>query len=275
MKNNIELINPNIPRGTRSVRCAVFDFDGTLSLLREGWTHIMLTLMLDRLMRTPTHESEAELLRRLTDLIYQTAGQQTIYQMIRLTEEIEKRGGKPDTPETYKQIFAAQLLARVNERVAAIESGNAAPTDWIVPGAIPLLQSLRERNVTCYIASGTDETFVKSEARLLGLAPHFVGIFGAHEDYRNHSKKIIIGNIVEKHALREGELVTFGDGAPELGDTKAVGGIAVGVATDEEKRRGVDPRKRAALLQAGADIIMPDFRDHAELVELLFATQAG
>ena len=269
MHNDIELINPNIPRG--KVRCAVFDFDGTLSLLREGWPQVMRAVMLDALIATPARESAEELDRFVTDLIHQTSGQQTIYQMIRLAEEVVKRGGAPDAPQAYKEIFANRVLARVNERVAAIRAGKNTREEWHVPGSVPLLESLRARGVICYIASGTDEVFVRNEAAFLGLAAYFADIFGAHADYKNHSKKVVIGNLVAQHALRAGELVTFGDGAPEMADTKVVGGIAIGVASDEVKRDGIDLRKRETLLRAGADIIVSDYRAQAALLEYLFA----
>jgi phosphoglycolate phosphatase len=268
MINDIEFINPNIPRG--KVRCAVFDFDGTLSLLREGWPQVMRALMLDALMATPTCESAEELDRFVTDFIYQTSGQQTIYQMIRLAEQVQKRGGTPETPQTYKQVFATRVLDCVNGRVAAIRAGKSTLEEWRVPGAVALLQALCARGVTCHIASGTDEAFVKDEAALLNLTPYFAEIFGAHADYENHSKKVVIRNLVARHALRAGELVTFGDGAPEMTDTKAVGGIAIGVASNEATRNGIDPRKRAVLLQAGADLIIPDYRAYAELIAWLF-----
>ncbi|HPO31061.1 MAG TPA: hypothetical protein PKX28_07460, partial [Candidatus Hydrogenedentes bacterium] len=35
----IEIINSNVSLG--QIRHALFDFDGTISLLREGWQHIM------------------------------------------------------------------------------------------------------------------------------------------------------------------------------------------------------------------------------------------
>ncbi|MBM3129592.1 MAG: HAD family hydrolase [Chloroflexi bacterium] len=267
MHDTIELINPDIPRG--KIRCAVFDFDGTLSLLRAGWPQAMRAVMLDALRATPLRAPAADLERFVTDFIYQSSGQQTIYQMIRLAEEVEKRGGAPKPPETYKQIFADRVLARVNERVAAIRAGKSTLEEWRVPGALALLQSLRARGVTCYIASGTDEPFVQREAALLQLAPYCAEIFGAHADYANHSKKVVIRNLVARHALRAGELVTFGDGAPEIVDTKAVGGIAVGVASNEETRDGIEPRKRAVLLRAGADLIVPDYRAHAELLAWL------
>ncbi len=273
MNDSIELINPDIPRG--KVRCAVFDFDGTLSLLREGWPQVMRALMLDALTTTPAREDLSELERFVDDFIVQSSGQQTIYQMIRLADEVIKRGGAPESPPTYKQRFADRVLARENERVAAIRAGTSALDDWCVPGARALLQALRARGVTCYIASGTDEAFVKDEAALLNLAPYFAEIFGAHADYQNHSKKVVIRNLVARHALRPGDLVTFGDGAPEIVDTKAVGGIAIGVASNEQARNGIDPRKRTVLVNAGADAIIPDYRAHAELIARLFGENSA
>ncbi len=268
MISDIELVNVNIPRG--KVRCAVFDFDGTLSLLREGWPQFMHAVMLNALLATPSRETPEELARLITDLIYETSGQQTIYQMIRLADEVTQRGGAPETPQAYKEIFVQRLLARVNERVAALRAGKSTPEEWCVPGTMRLLDLLRARGIVCYIASGTDEAFVRNEAALLGLAAYFADIHGAHADYKNHSKKVVIGNLVARHALRAGELATFGDGAPEIADTKAVGGIAIGVASNEETRNGIDPRKRATLLRAGADIIVPDYRAAIELVDYLF-----
>ena len=227
--------------------------------------------MFDALIQTPRHEDESTLRQFISDLIYQTSGQQTIYQMIRLTQEIEKRGGPPDSAQAYFEILSEQLHVLVNARVAAIQTGAATAEDWLVPGSEKILQSLRARNVTCYIASGTAEEFVRAEAALLGIAPFFADMFGAHADYKNHSKKIIIGNICAQHSLGQGELITFGDGTPEIADTKAVGGIAVGVATNEGTRNGVNAQKRAVLVQAGADIIIPDFCGLAKLNNYLFS----
>lgn len=266
----LEIITPQIPRG--EIRCAVFDFDGTLSLLRAGWNRIMQTLMFDALCATPHHEDPVALQHWVEDFILQSSGQQTIYQMIRLAEEVQKRGGVPQPPEAYKQMFVERLLARVNERVAAIRAGRSSPEEWCVPGSHAFLAALRAQGVTCYIVSGTDEEYVKSEAALLDLTSYVAEIFGAHADYRNHSKKVVIRQLVARHHLQPGELVTFGDGAPEMADTKAVGGIAVGVASNENTRNGVDPRKRAVLVRAGADAIIPDYRARDELLEWLFGS---
>ena len=66
------------------------------------------------------------------------------------------------------------------------------------------------------------------------------------------------------------EFVAFGDGFVEIEDTVRVGGIGVGVATNEAERAGIDEWKRTRLIQAGADVIVPDFREHAALVTYLF-----
>jgi hypothetical protein len=65
-------------------------------------------------------------------------------------------------------------------------------------------------------------------------------------------------------------LLAFGDGFVEIEETKKAGGIAVGVATDEANRQGIDEWKRERLIQAGADVIIPDFREQEELIQYLW-----
>jgi phosphoglycolate phosphatase-like HAD superfamily hydrolase len=139
----------------------------------------------------------------------------------------------------------------------------------MVPGMVPMLESLRELGVTCYLASGTDEVYVLDEAAALGLSSCFSGIYGAVDDYENFSKRMVIERILQENELHGPELVTFGDGYVEIEDTKAAGGIAVGVASDEAKRQGIDEWKRQRLISAGADLIIADFRQHERLLDYL------
>jgi hypothetical protein len=67
---------------------------------------------------------------------------------------------------------------------------------------------------------------------------------------------MVIERIIREHHLHGSEFVAFGDGFVEIEDAKAVGGIAVGVASNEATRSGVNTRKRTRLIQAGADIII-------------------
>ncbi len=107
----IEIINPNIIRGR--IRHALFDFDGTLSLIREGWQDVMIPQMVEWLLETPDHESEAELTAVVKDYVTRLTGKQTVYQMIQLAEEISKRGGQPKDPLDYKYPTSTRLWQRI------------------------------------------------------------------------------------------------------------------------------------------------------------------
>ena len=133
-----------------------------------------------------------------------------------------------------------------------------------------MLGALRSRGVACYLASGTDEPFVLEEAAALGIAACFDGIYGAKDDYRSFSKQMLIDRIIAEHELSGPEFVAFGDGFVEIEDTKRVGGIAVGVASDEARRSGIDEWKRNRLIEAGADLIVPDFREQETLLAYLW-----
>ncbi len=57
----------------------------------------------------------------------------------------------------------------------------------------------------------------------------------------------------------------------EIQNVKAVGGVAVAVASDEAGRSGKpDLWKRDRLIGAGADLVIPDYRDWAALVDYLW-----
>jgi len=267
---DIEIINPHIKRG--HIRHALFDFDGTISLIREGWQRIMIPMMVEILLETPRHESEDELTSLVTGFVDRLTGKQTIYQMIQLHEEVCQRGGEALDALEYKWMYLGRLWEHIQGRVAGLKNGEIEPEEMMVPGAVPMLEALRARGVTCYLASGTDEVYVLDEAAALGVTSYFAGIYGALDDYENYSKKMVIERILDENHLSGSEFVAFGDGYVEIEDTKAVGGIAVGVATDEVNRKGVNAWKRERLIQGGADLIIPDFREHEQLMTYLIAS---
>jgi len=264
----LEIVNAGITRG--QIRHALFDFDGTLSLIREGWQEVMISMMVELLLQTPQHESESELRTVVTEYIGLLTGKQTIYQMIRLAEEVEKRGGKVRDPVEYKWLYLDRLWVKIKGRVESLKSGRLDRESLMVPGALQILESLKSRGVTCYLASGTDEVYVLEEAGALGLSGYFAGIYGALDDYQSYSKKMVIDRILKENDLSGSHLVTFGDGYVEIEDSKAVGGIAVGLATNEAARQGVDEWKRRRLMAAGADLIVPDFSRYQVLLAYLF-----
>ncbi|MGQ9525721.1 MAG: HAD family hydrolase [Armatimonadota bacterium] len=266
---SIEVINPDIPRGR--IRFALFDFDGTLSVIREGWQGVMIPFMVEEIMKLGTGESCDEVYELVRDFVTRLTGKQTVYQMIQLAEEIEKRGGKPLDPLEYKRMYLDRLWVRIKDRVEGLKNGTIAPDDMLIVGARAFLENLRRRGVTMFLASGTDIEYVLDEAAALKIDHFFEGgIYGAIPDYKRMSKKIVIDKILTENNLHGPELAVFGDGYVEIEDGKAVGGIAVGVATHEPTRGGIDEWKRSRLIGVGADIIIPDYREGDRLLEYLF-----
>ncbi len=267
---SIEVIREVRP-GAR-FRHVVFDFDGTLSLIREGWPDVMVPMMVEELLATGTSESEEDLLRHCHHFVMQLNGKQTIYQMIQLAEEVRARGGEPREPADYKRQYHARLMQRIEARREALRTGAAPPDRYLVPGACDMLSALRERGLPLYLASGTDEAYVVEEAALLGLTPFFGSrVYGAVDDFRAFSKKMVIERILRENEVEGPSLLGFGDGYVEIENMKSVGGVAVAVASDEAGRSGKpDAWKRDRLIGVGADLVIPDFREAAPLVGYLF-----
>ena len=250
----------------------LFDFDGTLSLLREGWLEVMVPMFAEML-PPAANESEDARRRLCREDILRLNGKQTIYQMIQLAERISQRGGRPREPLWCKCEFLHRLDARIRSRIEALRQGARRPDELLVHGARALLDELVRRGLSLYLASGTDEPFVKEEAGLLDLTrcfgPH---IYGALDDYKQFSKRMLIGRILRENAIPGDHLLAFGDGYVEIQNTKEVGGLAVAVASDEANNGSgrFDPWKHQRLLGVRADVMIPDFRDSAALLERIF-----
>jgi phosphoglycolate phosphatase len=270
LDDEIEILHPDLARG--QFRSVLFDFDGTLSLIREGWPQVMIPMMVQVLRESGTAETEDELAAVVEEFVMRLNGRQTIYQMIHLAEEVRRRGGQPQDPLDYKRCYHDLLMERIRGRLASLAAGTAEPADWTVPGSRALLENLRRRGLSLYLASGTDLKYVRHEAELLGLTAYFGDhIYGALDDYQNFSKKLIVARILRDQGLHGDELLAFGDGFVEIEEVKRGGGVAVAVASDEVRRHGINAWKRQRLVLAGADIVIPDYRRQERLLQYLFA----
>jgi phosphoglycolate phosphatase-like HAD superfamily hydrolase len=273
LDDEIEILRPELKRGR--FRFVLFDFDGTLSLIREGWPQVMIPMMTSVLKQTGTSETDSELTARVEEFVMRLNGRQTIYQMMQLADEVRARKGTPEEPLVYKHRYHDLLMERIKGRIAGLRDRTAKPEDWTVPGSHALLRALRARGLTLFLASGTDETFVKQEAELLKVADYFgPHIYGALDDHGKFSKKMIIERILAENHLEGEELLGFGDGFVEIEEVRKVGGVAIAVASDEVKRQGVNAWKRDRLVRAGADIVIPEYRRADRLLAYLFDEKA-
>ena len=270
---DFEIVRPDLSRGR--YKAVLFDFDGTLSLLREGWPDIMTGLMVEALVRTGATEPETELAVLVDEFVMALNGRPAIFQMARLVEEVRARGGTPALPADYLREYDERLLRVVGERVREIQDGRVPPERWAVPGSHRFLEALRERGLTLYLASGTHLKHVRFEADLLGLSPYFGHEINAPDgDDTAFSKRAVIERILAENGIRGEELLSFGDGVVETEEVRRVGGTAVAVASDLEK--GIVNRpKRDRLMAAGADVVIPDYQGREALLGWLFDTRPG
>lgn len=266
---SIEIINPDFPSG--DFRAVIFDFDGTLSLLRRNWQDVMIPMMVDILAATGTSETRKQLDDHVEEYVMRLNGRQTIYQMMRLAEEVALRGGSPLDPLEYKRQYHELLWREVGGRVDAVRSGRTPQDEMTVPGARGVLSDFFARDLPLYLASGTDAAYVRDEVEVLGLDQYFgTRIYGALDDYKKFSKAMLIVRIIRDTGLSGENILGFGDGFVEIEEIKRVGGLAIGVASDEVAREGVNEWKRNRLIQAGADLIIGDFRPRNRLLKTLF-----
>ena len=249
------------------IRYAMFDFDGTISLIRQGWQDIMIPYFVEVVKETSTAESDEEIYTLVREFVDRLTGKQTIYQCMALDDAVVARGGPKRDPGEYKREYLRRLEERIRDRKKALQQG-ADPEEYIVPGALKFISLLKQRGIACYLASGTDEADVKYEAHLLGLDGVFDGgIRGALDAETTCAKELVIRQLLETENISPKELVSFGDGYVEVELVAQLKGLAIGAATNEETRQGVNQWKRQRLIAAGANAIIPDFRNAEEILD--------
>lgn len=271
----IETVRPDASASQASV--VIFDFDGTLSLIRSGWMEVMIPLCVEQLALLDTGECREELRQTVEEFVWRLTGKETIYQMMALADAVAARGGTPCPPAVYKKMYLERLWLKIRDRIEALRSGRAKPEEYMVPGARALLETLRCQGMRMYLASGTDDANVKEEADLLDVARYFEGrIFGAQEDLKSFSKAMLVQQILAKTGgVQADQLLVFGDGFVEIEEVKRKGGTAVGVATAEPDCADIDEWKRRRLIHAGADFIIPHYRDLDAILSVVFQMPAA
>ena len=173
----LEVIEPSALTGRARLRHAIFDHDGTLSTLREGWSDVMAPMMV-RAVLGPAYGATgpavvADVRREVDDLIDRTTGIQTLMQMKGLVELVVRRNFVPDAAvldeHGYKAIYNDLLLERVRKRLEKIRSGELAREDFHMKNAIPILAAMRDAGLTLHLASGTDEADVDRRGKRVGF----------------------------------------------------------------------------------------------------------
>jgi phosphoglycolate phosphatase len=266
----LRLVKPGIAARLGRIRHVLFDFDGTLSLLRQGWEEVMVPLMVEAMCAGGPPEPGIEV--EVRAFVDRSTGILTMRQMEWLVEAVRRHplAGAPKSAPEYKKIYLERLEQRIKDRRQAVMDGLEAPETCMVPGAVDFVRGLAGRGVSLYLASGSDHADVVREAAVLGLGTYFEGgIYGALDGDESNAKERVIQSLLDSHALSGSQLLVVGDGPVEIREAVARQAIALGVASDEVARTGWNERKVDRLTAAGADVLVADFRQSDRLVEIL------
>ncbi|NOY41225.1 MAG: hypothetical protein GXP26_05235 [Planctomycetes bacterium] len=266
-----------------SLSVGLFDFDGTISDERVGWPNLAVANNVAYLiaLTSPNMEHRQAEEMVLADIAF-TIGIPTYLQMKRLRSMIEKHGytGADLDPKMFKDSYNDTLVGMVASRRAMLETGEMTMDDLRVDGAMELLQQVKPRlSRGIHLASGSDLDAVVESVGHLGYSDFFpedriaaAGSLGPEDD----AKEVVIKRLLTETNIRGEELVTFGDGFPEMLYTYLAGGVGVGVLSRDESHyehlgHFTIEQKKQRLLNAGAHILVYNpYQNVPELLDAIF-----
>lgn len=258
---------------------AIFDHDGTISTLREGWEQVMHPMMMESIcgdkLDSVSYDEYQELSQQVKKYIDQSTGLQTIVQMMGLVQMIKNFGMVPEdeikSAAHYKAIYLQKLMVNVNRRIAKINKKELTTDDFILKEARGFLEKLQDLGTKLYLVSGTDEEDVVHEAEILGYAGYFKDrIYGSKGNEIRDAKKIVIEKILKEVNVAANDILVIGDGPVEMREGRKAGAYCIGIASDEVRRYGLNNTKRSRLIKAGAHIIISDYTQMSYLFSYLF-----
>lgn len=267
----LRILQPDAFSRMGRIRHVLFDFDGTISVLRQGWEEVMIPLMVEAICGSSPAQDEIE--QEVREYVDRSSGVLTIRQMQWLSEAVNRHGLVKEARSAgeYKALYLQRLMVQVRERIDRLAQGESDPKDNLIAGAEAFLQGLVQRGARLYLASGTDHADVVREADALGMLPFFEGrVYGALDDKEDHAKERVIQQILDDNGLAGEELLVIGDGPVEIREGVQRRALTLGAATDEVARQGWNPQKVKRLANAGADLLVPDFSQSANLLMFLF-----
>ncbi len=249
---------------------AIFDHDGTISTLRQGWEPIMRAVAIEAIAGSYLSSLSLYTLNKITssveDLIEKTTGVQTLIQMHHIVDLVRFYGIVAEneifSAAKYKEIYNNKLLKVVSERTSLLSRGLLSVEDLTIKDAVNVVKKLHNAGVILYLASGTDQKDLMEEASILGYAPYFTGgIFGSLGNIENDPKKVVlekISDLLPKGVTPE-DCYIFGDGPVEMREAAKRGFSRIGILSDEKVRFGSNMDKRNRLILGGAQALLPDF----------------
>ena len=258
---------------------ALFDFDGTLSDERRGWPNLMVQNNLAWLVSLSNPHLPVDVaLPIVIDDIATTIGIPTYMQMKRCLHIAKIFGYEGDVdPSILKKTYGPTLDAMVEQKRT-----DFTEEELRIPGSLELLNTLQKRlEGGLYLATGTDVDKIRESVDRLGFGNYFpierivgAGSLGPEDCAKQH---VINEKLLGERGLSGNQIVTFGDGFPEILYTHLAGGIGIGYVTSdhsdyEHMQNFTMDQKRDRLIAAGANVIVmePTKKKVDRVVEVVF-----
>lgn len=264
------------------ISVGLFDFDGTLSDERIGWPNLMVANNVAFLIALSSpHLEHKQAEKMVIEDIEKTIGIPTYMQMKRLCTMIKENGyvGPTLDPKMFKDAYNDSLVGMVESRRARLAAGEISMDNLRIAGTFELLTALQKKLTKgIYLASGTDVEAVAESVEYLGFSRFFpreriagAGTLSPEKD----AKEAVIKKLLNENGMHGNELITFGDGFPEILHTYLAGGVGIGVVTRDQshyEHQGhfTIKQKEQRLINAGAHVIVRNpFQNIPQLLELV------
>ncbi|MBN1350134.1 HAD hydrolase-like protein [candidate division KSB1 bacterium] len=276
--NGTKILIPNKARlaskiqayGPVDIKYAVFDWDGTVSRLREGWQNLMLGIFMGVLCQSGIKPEDMNAtMETCMESIDALTGKPTYSQMVDLAQRVAAHGAQSMPALNYKRAYITLLDRQVLNRLELLHQGRAQLADFLVPGSKDFLKLLYEKGIQIYVATGSDEAPVINELKELGIMQYCVAVKGCHDKKPGDDPKFtVIKNLIQETNAKKGELFTCGDGFVEV-ELGAQNGFAIGVNTKDDNYFKMNQDKAEKLTNAGADVLVDNFVDYEVLAEFI------
>ena len=247
-----------------TLKCVVLDYDGTLTTFRRGWEKILHAFASAKIC---DHEDFAAGNKEaaLDDIDYFVAhagGSNPRQLMSRLIELAKKylfsvEMDLQSCAEEYVEVFHQAINKRLNK---CYENGES----YLIKGTRQMLDFLNQRQIQCYVVTGSAENDVRNELEILQLGHHFCDVYGATLNTSGRHKEEALADIISLHSYKKCEMLMVGDGSVEIEAACNFGLPSLGIASDEHNG-GLCERKRRHLIDAGAQLIAADYQHFPQM----------
>jgi phosphoglycolate phosphatase len=146
---------------------------------------------------------------------------------------------------------------------------NPADTLELLPGIPDLLDALKKRGAYLGLVTGNLEEIAWAKLKKGGIAHYFsFGGFGSDNSDRREMAALAVRRANAMYGLSgKNTIALFGDTPFDMAAARAIGALAIGVATGYPSRE--------QLLAAGADIIFDNLADTQAVLKTVFNKSAG